>query len=58
MKLHIIFLLPCGEKANYSPQNMRRIGCAFAAKILIFGDCGVVGKSVFLQHESKKLLYE
>ena len=44
-------------KNTYSPQNMRRIGCAFAAKILIFGDCGVVGMSVFLQHESKKLLY-
>ena len=55
MKLHIIFLLPCGEKTNYSPPNMRRLVRAFAAKILIFGDCGVVGMSVFLQHESKKL---
>ena len=42
-------------KNTHSPQNMRRIGCAFAAKILIFGDCGVMGMSVFLQHESKKL---
>ena len=34
---------------------MRRIVRAFAAKILIFGDCGGVGMSLFLQYESKKL---
>ena len=33
MKLNIIFLLPCGEKANYSPHILRRIVCAFAGKI-------------------------
>ena len=45
------------RKANYSPQNMRRMVRAFAAKILIYGDCGVLGMLIFLQHESKKLLY-
>ncbi len=38
-------------KNTYSPQNMRRIVRAFAAKILIFGDCGVLGMLIILQHE-------